>query len=165
MLAFVVLSVLVIFVPEFTKRPAERIINYSKVYEKPLPFDVTLSSSRLETTQGNDIEFNIHVTGERIPNAFYINGNNGIRLMNKLNTNDFRFIFKNNYQNETFYVEGGDYRSHDIELVVRPNPTLLYYETELVFPKYIKRKKRDCYRKDATCCAAGDRTEFHVSHP
>lgn len=159
-LAFVVLSVLVIFVPEFTKRPAERIINYSKVYEKPLPFDVTLSSSRLETTQGNDIEFNIHVTGERIPNAFYINGNNGIRLMNKLNTNDFRFIFKNNYQNETFYVEGGDYRSHDIELVVRPNPTLLYYETELVFPKYIKRKNETVTGKTRLVVPQGTELNF-----
>lgn len=159
-LALVVLSVLVIFVPEFTKRPAERIINYSKVYEKPLPFDVTLSSSRLETTQGNDIEFNIHVTGERIPNAFYINGNNGIRLMNKLNTNDFRFIFKNNYQNETFYVEGGDYRSHDIELVVRPNPTLLYYETELVFPKYIKRKNETVTGKTRLVVPQGTELNF-----
>lgn len=159
-LAFVVLSVLVIFVPEFTKRPAERIINYSKVYEKPLPFDVTLSSSRLEVTQGSDIEFNIHVTGERIPNAFYINGNNGIRLMNKLNTNDFRFIFKNNYQNETFYVEGGDYRSHDIELVVRPNPTLLYYETELVFPKYIQRKSETVTGKTRLVVPLGTELNF-----
>lgn len=159
-LAFVILSVLVIFVPDFTKKPAERIINYSQVYEKPLPFDVTLSSSRLEVTQGSDIEFNIHVTGERIPNAFYINGNNGIRLMNKLNTNDFRFIFKNNYQNETFHVEGGDYRSRDIELIVRPNPTLLYYETELRFPKYIQRKNETVAGKTRIIVPQGTELEF-----
>lgn len=159
-LAFVVLSVLVIFVPEFTKRPAERIINYSKVYEKPLPFDVTLSSSRLEVTQGNDISFEIRVTGENIPDAFYIKGTNGVRLMNRLNTNDFRFIFKNNYQNETFYVEGGDYRSHDIELVVRPNPTLLYYETELVFPKYIQRKSETVTGKTRLVVPLGTELNF-----
>ncbi|MCQ2315443.1 MAG: hypothetical protein MJZ85_01975 [Bacteroidales bacterium] len=159
-LAFVILSVLVIFVPEFTKRPAERIINYSKVYEKPLPFDVTLSSSRLEVTQGNDINFQIRVTGANIPDAFYIKGGNGTRLMNKLNTNDFRFIFKNNYQNETFYVEGGDYRSRDIELIVRPNPTLLYYETELVFPKYIKRKSETAAGKTRVVVPQGTELKF-----
>lgn len=159
-LAFVILSVLVIFVPDFTKKPAERIINYSHFYEKPLPFDVTLSSSRLETTQGSDISFEICVTGENIPDAFYIRGGNGTRLMNKLNTNDFRFIFKNNYQNETFYVEGGDYRSHDIELVVRPNPTLLYYETELVFPKYIKRKSETAAGKTRVVVPQGTVLNF-----
>lgn len=159
-LAFVILSVLVIFVPDFTKKPAERIINYSQVYEKPLPFDVTLSSSRLEVTQGGDISFEIRVTGEDIPDAFYIKGGNGTRLMNKLNTNDFRFIFKNNYQNETFYVEGGDYRSEPIELVVRPNPTLLYYETELVFPKYIKRKSETAAGKTRVVVPQGTVLNF-----
>mgnify|MGYP003289515037 CR=1 FL=1 len=159
-LAFVILSVLVIFVPDFTKKPAERIINYSQVYEKPLPFDVTLSSSRLETTQGSDINFQIRVTGANIPDAFYIKGGNGTRLMNKLNTNDFRFIFKNNYQNETFYVEGGDYRSEPIELVVRPNPTLLYYETELVFPKYIKRKSETAAGKTRVVVPQGTELNF-----
>ncbi len=159
-LAFAVLSVLVIFVPDFTKKPAERIINYSHVYEKPLPFDVTLSSSRLETTQGSDISFEIRVTGENIPDAFYIKGGNGTRLMNKLSTNDFRFIFKNNYQNETFYVEGGDYRSEPIELVVRPNPTLLYYETELVFPKYIKRKNETAAGKTRVVVPQGTELNF-----
>ena len=159
-LAFVILSVLVIFVPDFTKKPAERIINYSQTFEKPLPFDVTLSSSRLETTQGDDVQFNIHVTGERIPDAFYINGENGIRLMNKLNTNDFRFIFKNNYQNETFHIEGGDYRSRDIELIVRPNPTLLFYETELCFPKYIQRKNETVAGKTRIIVPQGTELEF-----
>ena len=139
-LAFVVLSITLIFLPDFSKKPAERIFNYSKEFEKPLPFSVELSTTKIEASQGKDVEFRIHVTGERIPDAFYIKSNTGIRMMNHLNTNDFRFIFKNVYQNEEFYVEGGDYRSQMINLIVRPNPTMLYYEAKLTFPKYIHRK-------------------------
>jgi len=159
-LFFVILTVLMIFVPDFTQKPAKRIINYSQTFEKPLPFDVNLSSSILEVSQGNDVEFRIHVTGERIPDAFYIKGDNGTRLMNKLNTNDFCFIFKNNFQNESFFVEGGDYKSSKIELVVHPTPTLLFYETNLSFPQYIQRKNETISGKTRMVVPQGTKLKF-----
>ena len=159
-LAFVVLSVTLIFLPDFSKKPAQRIFNYSKEFEKPLPFSVELSSTNLEASQGKDVEFRIRVTGERIPEAFYIKGNTGIRMMNRLNTNDFCFIFKNVYQNEEFYVEGGDYRSQMINLIVRPNPTMLYYEAKLTFPKYIHRKNENVNGKTRIIVPQGTNVEF-----
>ena len=159
-LAFVILSVALIFLPDFSKKPAERIFNYSQEYVKPLPFNVELSATNLEASQGKDIEFSIHVTGERIPDAFYIKSNTGIRMMNQLNINDFRFIFKNIYQNEEFYVEGGDYRSQMINLTVRPNPTMLYYEAKLTFPKYIHRKNETLNGKTRIIVPQGTDVEF-----
>ena len=110
-IAFVVLSVALIFIPDFSKKPAQRIINYSQDFSKPLPFEVQLSDTEIEVSQGKDAEFSIHVTGEKIPDAFYIRSNTGVRMMNRMNTNDYRFVFKNVNQNETFFVEGGDYKS------------------------------------------------------
>ena len=159
-LAFVILSVTLIFLPDFSKKPVERIINYSQEYVKPLPFNVELSATNLEATQGKDVEFSIHVTGEHIPNAFYIKSNTGIRMMNRLNTNDFRFVFKNVYQNEEFFVEGGEYRSHMINLTVRPNPTMLYYEARLTFPKYIHRKSENLSGKTRIIVPQGTEVEF-----
>ena len=159
-LAFIVLSVTLIFLPDFSKKPAQRIFNYSKEFEKPLPFSVELSATNLEASQGKDVDFRIHVTGERIPEAFYIKGNTGIRMMNRLNTNDFRFIFKNVYQNEEFYIEGGDYRSQMINLIVRPNPTMLYYEAKLTFPQYIHRKNENLSGKTRIIVPQGTDVEF-----
>ena len=159
-LAFIVLSVTLIFLPDFSKKPAQRIFNYAKEFEKPLPFSVELSATNLETSQGKDVEFRIHVTGERIPEAFYIKGNTGIRMMKRLNTNDFRFIFKNVYQNEEFYVEGDDYRSQMINLIVRPNPTMLYYESKLTFPQYIHRKNENLSGKTRIIVPQGTDVEF-----
>ena len=166
-LAFIILSVALIFLPDFSKKPAQRIINYSKEFEKPLPFSVELSATEIEVTQGKDVEFRIHVTGERIPDAFYIkckdvsrNVPTGTHLMNRLNTNDFRFVFKNVYQNEEFYVEGGDYHSQMINLTVRPNPTMLYYEANLTFPKYIHRKNETLNGKTRIIVPQGTDVEF-----
>lgn len=159
-LAFVILSVTLIFIPDFSKKPTQRIINYSQDFEKPLPFSVGLSATNLEASQGKDVEFRIHVTGERIPDAFYIKSNTGIRMMNRLNTNDFLFIFKNVYQNEEFFVDGGDYRSQIINLTVRPNPTMLYYEANLTFPKYIHRKNETISGKTRIIVPLGTEVEF-----
>ena len=166
-LAFVILSVTLIFLPDFSKKPAQRIINYSQDFEKPLPFFVELSATELEALQGKDVEFRIHVTGERIPDAFYIKGSRDvsgnvstIRMMNRVNTNDFRFIFKNVYQNEEFYVEGGEYRSQMINLIVRPNPTMLYYESKLTFPQYIHRKNETVNGKTRIIVPQGTDVEF-----
>ena len=165
-IAFVILSIALIFIPDFSKKPAQRIINYSQEYVKPLPFEVQLSATEIEVSQGKDAEFHIHVTGERIPDAFYIkntdvSGNvTTIRMMNRLNTNDFRFIFKNIYQIEEFFVEGGDYRSQMININVRPNPTMLYYEANLVFPKYINRKNETINGKTRIIVPQGTDVEF-----
>ena len=165
-IAFVILSIALIFIPDFSKKPAQRIINYSQEYVKPLPFEVQLSATEIEVSQGKDAEFHIHVTGGRIPDAFYIkntdvSGNvTTIRMMNRLNTNDFRFIFKNIYQNEEFFVEGGDYRSQMININVRPNPTMLYYEANLTFPKYINRKNETINGKTRIIVPQGTDVEF-----
>ena len=165
-IAFVILSIALIFIPDFSKKPAQRIINYSQEYVKPLPFEVQLSATEIEVSQGKDAEFHIHVTGERIPDAFYIkntdvSGNvTTIRMMNRLNTNDFRFIFKNIYQNEEFFVEGGDYRSQMININVRPNPTMLYYEANLAFPKYIHRNNETINGKTRIIVPQGTDVEF-----
>ena len=159
-IAFIILSITLIFIPDFSKKPAQRIINYSQEYTKPLPFKVQLSATEIEVSQGKDAEFHIHVTGERIPETFYIKSNTGIRMMNKLNINDFRFVFKNVRQNETFFVEGGDYRSQTINLIVRPNPIMLFYETKLSFPHYIHRKDETLNGKTRIVVPQGTGIEF-----
>ncbi len=159
-IAFVVLSVALIFIPDFSKKPAQRIINYSQEFEKPLPFEVQLSATNIEVSQGKDAEFSIHVTGERIPDAFYIRSNTGVRMMNRLNTNDFLFVFKNVNQNETFFIEGGDYKSPTITLTVRPNPTMLYYEAKLTFPRYIHRKNETLTGKTHIIVPQGTEVDF-----
>ena len=159
------LIALIIFFPDFSQKPVERIINYDKYYEKPLPFQVNLQYKEIEVTQGEDIEFKIHVIGEKIPEKFYINTSAGSRIMSKLTNNEFRYIFNNVYQTESFRITGGDYVSQEIKIIVNPSPTLLYYETELTFPKYINRKKETLSGKTRIMVPQGTdvRFIFHTS--
>lgn len=159
-IVFVTLFALIIFAPNFSKKPVERIINYDKFYEKPLPFQVSLQSKEIEVIQGDDLEFKIHVTGEKIPESFYVNTSTGTRTMSKLSTNDFHFIFNNVYQSESFQITAGEYVSPEIKIIVNPSPTLLHYETKLVFPKYINRKKETLSGKTRILVPQGTDVKF-----
>ncbi len=159
-IAFITLIALIIFFPDFSQKPVVRIINYDKFYEKPLPFHVDLQYKKIGVTQGDDLEYKIHVTGEKIPESFYINTSSGTRMMTKLSTNDFRYVFNNIYQSEKFHIHGGDYISPEIQILVNPSPTLLHYDTEVVFPKYINRKKEVLSGKTRLLVPQGSEVKF-----
>ena len=159
-ISFTLLIALIIFFPDFSQKPTERIINYDKFYEKPLPFQVNLQAQEMEVTQGDDLEFKIYVTGEKIPESFYVKTSVGTRMMSKLSINEFCYIFNNIYQSETFQITGGEYVSPEIRIIVNPSPTILHYDTELTFPKYINRKSETLSGKTRIVVPQGTEVKF-----
>ena len=134
------LILLMVFLPSFALEPTQRIVNYEQHFEKPLPYQVVIEQDNIETTQGKEVKFHIHVTGDRIPDAFYVKSDLGQQLMTKTSANDFTYTFKNLFNNLIFNVIGGEYTSRPIQITVRPNPTLLSYRCELRYPNYIHRQ-------------------------
>ena len=133
------LILLMVFLPSFAVQPTQRIVNYEQNFDKPLPYQVEIEQDEIETTQGQEVKFNIHVTGGRIPDAFYVKSELGQQLMNKSSINDFSYTFKNLYNDLTFNVVGGEYNSRPIHITVHPNPALLSYRCEVRYPAYIHR--------------------------
>ena len=159
-IASIILILLFLFFPDFSQKPAERIINYEKFYVKPLPFQVNLQAQEIEITQGEDLEFKIHITGEKIPDKFYVNTSVGTRMMTKLSINEFSYVFNNIYQSETFQITSSEYVSPEIKIIVHPSPTILHYETELIFPQYINRKKESLSGKTRVVVPQGTDVKF-----
>ena len=133
------LLALVFFLPRFAVQPTQRILNYDEHFDKPLPYSVQLSASGIETTQGSDVTFSIHVEGSHIPDAFYVKSSLGQQVFNKTSVNDYSYQFKNLYHDLTFQVVGGDYVSKPIPITVRPNPVLLSYQCDVTYPNYVHR--------------------------
>ena len=137
--SLLILIALMVFLPSFAVQPTQRIVNYEQHYEKPLPYQVEIEKDDIETTQGKEVKFNIRVTGDRIPDAFYVKSELGQQLMTKGSANDFSYTFKNLFNDLTFNVIGGEYTSRPLHITVHPNPTLLSYCCELRYPPYIHR--------------------------
>ena len=137
--SLLLLIALMVFLPSFAVQPTQRIVNYEQHFEKPLPYQVEIKQNNIETTQGKEVKFNIHVTGDCIPDAFYVKSELGQQLMTKGSANDFSYTFKNLFNDLTFNVIGGEYTSRPLHITVHPNPTLLSYRCELHYPTYIHR--------------------------
>jgi len=157
---FLLLILLMVFLPSFAVQPTQRIVNYEQNYEKPLPYQVEIEQDEIETTQGKEVKFNIHVTGGRIPDAFYVKSELGQQLMTKASVNDFSYTFKNLYNDLSFNVVGGEYTSHPIHITVHPNPTLLSYRCEVRYPAYIHRQNETLVGKTRLIVPQGTNLTF-----
>ena len=154
------LILLMVFLPSFAVQPTQRIVNYEQSFEKPLPYQVEIGQDEIETTQGQEVKFNIHVTGGRIPDAFYVKSELGQQLMTKGSVNDFSYTFKNLYSDLTFNVIGGEYASRPIHITVHPNPTLLSYRCDVRYPAYIHRSNETLEAKTRLIVPQGTNLTF-----
>jgi hypothetical protein len=155
-----VLVLLMLFLPKFALQPAQRIINYEQEYEKPLPFTVTLSEEAIESVQGEDVPFSIHVEGSRIPDVFYVKSVLGQQAFTKTSTNDFSYSFKNLFHDVSFQVVGGDYISKPVQITVHPTPALLSYSCHVIYPGYIHRAAEVFEGKTRLMVPQGSRLQF-----
>ena len=158
--SLLILIALMVFLPSFAVQPTQRIVNYEQHFEKPLPYQVEIEQDNIETTQGQEVKFNIHVTGDRIPDAFYVKSELGQQLMTKGSANDFSYTFKNLFNDLTFNVTGGEYTSRPLHITVHPNPTLLSYRCELRYPSYIHRTNETMEAKTRLIVPQGTNLTF-----
>ena len=155
-----ILIALMVFLPSFAVQPTQRIVNYEQHFEKPLPYQVEIEQDEIETTQGKEVKFNIRVTGDRIPDAFYVKSELGQQLMTKGSANDFNYTFKNLFNDLTFNVIGGEYTSRPMHITVHPNPTLLSYRCEVRYPAYIHRNNETMDAKTRLIVPQGTTLNF-----
>lgn len=157
------LLALIFFLPKFAVQPTKRILNYEQHFDKPLPFTVQLSTDAMETNQGADAVFDIHVEGSHIPDVFYVKSSLGQQAFNKMSVNDYSYVFKNVYHDLTFQVVGGDYVSQPIPITVHPNPVLLSYQCQVNYPSYIHRASEVFEGKTRLLVPQGSMMTFHFS--
>ena len=158
--SLLILIALMVFLPSFAVQPTQRIVNYEQHFEKPLPYQVEIEQDDIETTQGKEVKFNIRITGDRIPDAFYVKSELGQQLMTKGSANDFSYTFKNLFNNLTFNVIGGEYTSRPLHITVHPNPTLLSYRCEVRYPVYIHRNNETMDAKTRLIVPQGTTLNF-----
>lgn len=133
--------VLVMFIasPSFVAKPAQRIINYNKHFEKPAPFRFVVENKELTTAQMEDFALNVAIEGEALPNEAFINIEGNIYRMQQIDKNHYTYIFKNVHQTRTFNLQAAGVNSNDYQLVVFPKPSVANFRVTLSYPAYTGR--------------------------
>jgi hypothetical protein len=136
---FLCIVVVSILSPAFFTEPSNRYIHYNQHFAKPLPFAVSLLTKDLNVMQYEDLNIDIEVTGEEIPDKFFIFFNGTTHLLEKKSTNNFGFHFTRLAESFTFHIESEEFKGIDYTIVVNPKPVLLSYQVEIDYPDYLQR--------------------------
>ena len=133
-----IISFIIIYTifPEVFNQGAERIINYSNIYEKPAPFTFILQNTSTTVTKGEDFIAKITITGEYVPQRIYFVLGNTSFLMKQTNKTDFEYTVKNCNNSFNFYCKAEKYNSKTYTVFVEPVPQLLQFSLTANTPKY-----------------------------
>jgi hypothetical protein len=141
---FVFLLILIVS-PGIFPESAGRIVNYSKVYEKPAPFNFILQNDTLNCKKGTDFTLKMKIYGEYVPEEIFIEQNGKSFLMSRSGNSktEFTYVFKNILQTTDFSFQAETYNSKQFTLNVMPSPVILNFALHAEVPKYTKQKNID----------------------
>jgi len=137
---FLIFLILLFASPSLLTGPTLRLIKHNVYFEKPLPYQIIIINEKLEAVQQEDFRLNIKITGNEVPDEIYIQINQSQFKLDKENTVNFHYTFKNLRQDTRFSFVAGDFTSKPYEIKVLPKPTILNFNVELNYPSYINKK-------------------------
>jgi len=147
-LKFVIPPIAIIFlayliVPKFLFEPTKRIVDYSTVYDLPLPFHLQVENKNFTVFQQDDFDVKVTASGEEIPSEVYIRTDGFTYRMKKNSPLDFSYQFKSIQREATFRIAANNYLSREYRIKVIPRPTILSFTVALEYPPYTGKKKEN----------------------
>ncbi|MDG1190251.1 MAG: hypothetical protein P8N00_06840, partial [Flavobacteriales bacterium] len=119
---------------------SSRIISYNTEYLPLAPFDFIIDNSSLQVIKGDDFQLYMHYEGSEIPKTSQIMLDGNVFDMKKEAKGGFSYLFKNPQNTTDFSFSSNGFSSPSKTLTVVPRPFVVRFTTDLVFPKYIKKK-------------------------
>lgn len=126
-----------VFAPDLFKEGSKRVVNYSTVYVPEAPFRFQLEDFKREVAEGSDIELNLKLTGEEIPQKVYLISPQGKQLMTISGRNTFSAVIPKVRESGSFYFEANEFTSKDFNYSIFGRPVLGQFKAEIIYPKYL----------------------------
>ncbi len=134
------LGVLLLAFPKMITGSTERITQYNTEFEKAAPFKFELTTENLEVVQYEDLDIQVKVDGEILPNDAYIKVNDFPYKLNKEDANNFNYRFNKVQKEVEFYFEADGFQSKKYKVNVIPKPAIIGFELALDYPAYTGKK-------------------------
>ena len=140
-LFFIVLSSLFIsFFPSIITNSGNRLVNFSKSYIKPSPFNYSILNEDLSVGKGNSFILKVKVEASKSYEniSLKFGGNNYLMKEDSLNHYSYQFNNINNSISLSFVTD--NYESEKYTLTVLPKPLLSSFKVQINKPKYTNLK-------------------------
>ncbi|HEU4718675.1 MAG TPA: DUF4175 family protein [Bacteroidia bacterium] len=141
---YAVIPLLVMLVIVFTNagilsEGTRRLVNHGEDYETQAPFRFEIAQD-LKGVENEDFPLHVKLTGSEIPETVYMLVDGNEYRMNRDNTINFSYVFRNLQKTQTFRLSADGFTSKEYTLEVLPNPIVLNFDVDLHYPKYIGKK-------------------------
>ena len=131
----------VIFIaPQIFKESNTRLITPNTVYAPKAPFDFLLQNKELKVMQYDNIEIQLKLAGEKLPNEVYINYGRQKIKMEKTDKATFSYHFSNLQTNTKFYFSTNNFNSDEHLIQVLKKPIITSYTAQINYPAYTEKK-------------------------
>ncbi len=126
---------------DFYKASAVRLVNYEQDFAPKAPFNFAIDTKQLIAFKGEDLNFDVNLSGSAFPNEVFLITENGRKIkLDKNSTSSYSYQFTNIQRPFEFSLEGEGYTSKMYEIVVRQRPQLRNFVAYLNYPNYTGKK-------------------------
>ena len=136
----IIIFMIMIISPAFIIGPSTRIVHHSAYFEKPLPYQLTILNSKLETLQHEDFTLKVKITGEEVPDGVSVTDGIYVYRMAELKPGLYEYTFKDLNNDIWFQLKTDDYLSEKYKIKVFPKPVIFSFDVKLTYPAYLKKK-------------------------
>ncbi|MBB6273653.1 hypothetical protein HDF26_004113 [Pedobacter cryoconitis] len=126
--------------PAVLREGTKSFVQYDQVILPPAPFDFVLLNKTLAVTQGDDLQLNLKIDGDQLPQEVYMKDGLNTFKFEKKTSSLFQYTLKNLQQTQVIQFNAGGFDSRSYTLIVKPRPAVLTMEASLNYPAYLKKK-------------------------
>lgn len=126
--------------PELISDSSKRIIQNNKDFERIAPFKFVLDEDELRVVQHEDFLLKLNLVGQSLPNDVFVSIGDYQYRMNKIDIDQFEFVFKNVSQSIDFRLYAAGFYSLPYRLEVLKKPSMAIFEVRVIYPAYTQMK-------------------------
>ncbi len=126
--------------PNVLKEGTSRILQPTKAFEKPAPFQFLLKNQSLIAIRNSDYTVTLEIKGNAIPVDAFIEINGERAPMQPLENHAFQYTFKNITENASFRFYAAGFYSSASTLRVVQRPVMKAFKVQVNYPAYTGKK-------------------------
>ena len=131
---------LVIAAPNVFREGSSRLLQPTKAFEKPAPFQFVIKNPSLLAIRNTDYVLKVQMTGNTLPAEAFMEIGNERVPMQPLENHTFQYTFKNITAAVDFRIYAAGFRSTEYMLKVAQRPVLKSFKVQVTYPAYTGKK-------------------------
>jgi hypothetical protein len=134
-----VIIVLAFAAPSMLTESTKRILRHNEYFAPVAPFKFVVLNRTLSVVQGDDLNLELKLEGDKFPADVYIEMANNTFKLDKENVSRFKYLYSNVQESTKFRLSGNGFTSVPYEIKVNPRPALLHFDVVLNYPSYLRK--------------------------